>query len=54
MIYYFIPVYGYILMIFRPYETDNALFALGWIFWHLIVTVPLPFGIFILLNYFQL
>lgn len=39
---YFLPVYGFIKMIIKPHYTDDALFALGFIFWHLLVTTPLP------------
>lgn len=46
---YFIPVYGFIKMIIKPHETDDAGFALGWIAVHLLTTVPLPFGMFMLI-----
>jgi len=46
---YFIPVYGFIRMMYKPHITDDAEFALGFIFWHLLVTVPIPLLTFLLI-----
>ena len=51
---YFIPIYGFIKMMIKPHETDDALFALGFIFWHLLTTVPLPLGCFMWLKFYWL
>jgi len=44
---YFIPVFGLVLMAFRPYETDSIIFVTIFVFWQIISSFLITFPILV-------